>query len=357
MKRFLTILPIPLAVLMLLGGCGAAGEKSESMAVIYGVTAVLSFVLLVGYCCMEPKKDPWFLLLFSSVLVVNIGYLTLAISRSLDEALLANRLAYLGSVFLPLAMWMIILRVTKTQYKPWLPWILVGVGVMVFLVAASPGYLDIYYKEVYFEKVGGVTVLTKVYGPWHHLYLVYLLGYFTMTSVIVIRVAAEKKMESAAYTVILATAVFVNMGVWLIEQLVRLDFEFLSMSYIISEAFLLGLHLVMRTHARQQVPAVPVAEETPVQLQAVPVEESPGDPACRLDSECITLFLSGMRELTPTERTIFECYTAGRSSKEVMAQLNIKENTLKFHNRNIYSKLGVSSRKQLLEIHRQLPEE
>ena len=35
-----------------------------------------------------------------------------------------------------------------------------------------------------------------------------------------------------------------------------------------------------------------------------------------------------------------------------MAELNIKENTLKFHNKNLYSKLGVSSRKQLLEIYR-----
>jgi DNA-binding CsgD family transcriptional regulator len=37
-----------------------------------------------------------------------------------------------------------------------------------------------------------------------------------------------------------------------------------------------------------------------------------------------------------------------------MAILNIKENTLKFHNKNIYGKLGVSSRKQLLEIHKQI---
>jgi DNA-binding CsgD family transcriptional regulator len=33
-----------------------------------------------------------------------------------------------------------------------------------------------------------------------------------------------------------------------------------------------------------------------------------------------------------------------------MLSLNIKENTLKYHNRNIYNKLGVSSRKQLIEL-------
>ncbi|MBR5874808.1 MAG: hypothetical protein IKY90_08770, partial [Oscillospiraceae bacterium] len=31
---------------------------------------------------------------------------------------------------------------------------------------------------------------------------------------------------------------------------------------------------------------------------------------------------------------------------------NIKESTLKYHNRNIYSKLGVANRKQLLEMNK-----
>ena len=35
-------------------------------------------------------------------------------------------------------------------------------------------------------------------------------------------------------------------------------------------------------------------------------------------------------------------------AKEILAILGVTENTLKFHNKNIYNKLGVSSRKQLL---------
>jgi DNA-binding CsgD family transcriptional regulator len=40
-----------------------------------------------------------------------------------------------------------------------------------------------------------------------------------------------------------------------------------------------------------------------------------------------------------------------------MEQLNIKENTLKFHNKNIYGKLGVSSRKQLIATYSDLNRE
>ena len=60
--------------------------------------------------------------------------------------------------------------------------------------------------------------------------------------------------------------------------------------------------------------------------------------------------MNGLKQLTPTEREVFDAYIARATTKEVMAKLNIKESTLKYHNRNIYGKLGVSSRKELLEL-------
>ena len=41
--------------------------------------------------------------------------------------------------------------------------------------------------------------------------------------------------------------------------------------------------------------------------------------------------------LTPTEKAIFDFYIEGKSTKEIMKELDITENTLKFHNKNIYS--------------------
>ena len=53
---------------------------------------------------------------------------------------------------------------------------------------------------------------------------------------------------------------------------------------------------------------------------------------------------------TQTEKLIYDLYINGKSTKEVLEEMNIKENTLKYHNKNIYSKLGVPSRKVLKEI-------
>lgn len=68
-----------------------------------------------------------------------------------------------------------------------------------------------------------------------------------------------------------------------------------------------------------------------------------------IDPDDYSHFLDGLHRLTPAEQRIFDLYLAGKSAKEILDVLQIKENTLKFHNKSIYSKLGVSSRKQLLQ--------
>ena len=61
-------------------------------------------------------------------------------------------------------------------------------------------------------------------------------------------------------------------------------------------------------------------------------------------------FISNLGTLTPTENRVYELYLSGKSAKEIISILGITENTLKYHNKNIYSKLGISSRKQLLRF-------
>lgn len=349
MRRTLVKLsPLPL-VMLLLPGCASIGEKAASMSAVYGIAAVLSLALLVIYAGTVKKRDLWYLLLFASIAVVDVGYFALAISRGLGEALLANRVSYLGSVFLPLSMLMIIINATHIRYRKWMPGALLGLAVVVFLIAASPGYLPIYYKDVSFEIVDGVATLVKVYGPLHVLYLVYLLGYFAAMIGTIVHATLKDKIDSLAYAVIIAIAVFVNLGVWMIEQLVEIDFEFLSISYIISECFLLGLHFLMAEAEKLKQPGT-----------AAPAVEVQAEPSWKIntlaekDPEAIERFREGLVELTPKERELYECYVAGMTTDVIMEKLAIKENTLKFHSRNLYSKLGVKSRKQLMEIHKKI---
>lgn len=59
-------------------------------------------------------------------------------------------------------------------------------------------------------------------------------------------------------------------------------------------------------------------------------------------------FKLGLETLTAKEKEVFNYYIAGKTVKQIMEILQLKESTVRFHNKNIYSKLGIHSLKQLL---------
>ncbi|MBR5798789.1 MAG: helix-turn-helix transcriptional regulator [Lachnospiraceae bacterium] len=141
------------------------------------------------------------------------------------------------------------------------------------------------------------------------------------------------------------------------EQFVDINFEILSVSYVITEMFLLGLHILLKEQARR-ITNIGTSDNINITDELLPVQ-SPDNPSSTLtadttipstDEEMYNQFIAGIASLTPTELSIFRFYLDQKSTKEIMVMLNIKENTLKFHNKNIYGKLGVSSRKQLVSI-------
>lgn len=52
----------------------------------------------------------------------------------------------------------------------------------------------------------------------------------------------------------------------------------------------------------------------------------------------------GQEELTKTERKILQAIVKGRANKEIAYDLNVSENTVKTHVKNVFEKLGVSDR-------------
>ena len=263
----------------------AAGGKAGNMSIIYGVLFGLSFLLFWGYCFFVKKKTVWFVLLYIAVFVVNGGYLALSLAKNLDGALLANQLSYFGSAMLPLAMLMIIINTCRIPHPKWLTLIFVLISLSAFLLAASGGYSDLYYKEVSVIEVNGVCCLEKVYGPLHFLYTVYLFAYFGMMITAIAYASIRKSIASCKYVVFLASAVFANLVIWFVEQLIYVNFEFLSVSYIATELLLLSVHSMV------QDLSFPLSSAQP--HLTIPLEKTISTPCLRMSRRCLLRFPSG----------------------------------------------------------------
>lgn len=304
--------------------------------ILYGVATVISLLLIVGYCKIIKKKDVWFVLLYTAVMTVNAGYLTMALSGTLEEALLANRIAYLGSVLLPLCMLMIIMNICRLNYPKWLTYVLFTISGIVFVIAASGGYTDWYYADVSIVDIDGATKLVKEYGPLHNVYYVYLFSAFlTMAGVILVAVI-KKHVFSWKHAALILCATFGNIMIWLIEQLVKGDFEFLSISYIITELFLLFIYGLLQDHGIIDDLGIDASKFTLIQDD-------------KLDIERLMELNPELKELTAREIEVLIPLLEDKKRKEIADELSVTEHTIKKHTAHIFAKLEVANRKELHE--------
>lgn len=223
--------------------CGGKPQKGrrKHMSLVYGIISLFALIL-AGVCILvDEKKEKWLLLLFISVFVCDLGYFLISISKTLAFALMANRIAYLGRVFLPFFMFMKILNLCGLSYRKWLPGILAAVSGVVLIIAASPGFSTVYYSTVSIEF--SESLINS-----------YLFLYFGAMLLVIGWSAARNRLVSRVYGVFLLCAVFINIAVWFIEQLIPRGFEALSVSYLLSEALLLFLQgAFQKYNIRQRV--------------------------------------------------------------------------------------------------------
>lgn len=77
-------------------------------------------------------------------------------------------------------------------------------------------------------------------------------------------------------------------------------------------------------------------------------EEDVAEVVPAVDPERFRRFLECLKTLSPAEQRVFDLYVQEYKAKDIAAKLHLSRNTVKFHNGNIYSKLEVGSRKELL---------
>ena len=163
-------------------------------------------------------------------------------------AMFANGMSYFGAAYSMLAMLLIISEVCQVRKRKWRKALFVGISTAAFLLAASGDWLGLYYTSVDITSVGGMTKLVKEYGPLHILYTVYLLSYVLIMVGMIYYAVKKQRLSSFKYTMLLFVAVLLNLGVWAVEQGFNEDFEFLSVSYIVTEVILLLLYSMLRDY-------------------------------------------------------------------------------------------------------------
>ena len=312
---------------------------------VYGAVALLSVLILVSYYLFDKKKDRRFLALFCCVATSNLGYFLLSICRSLAVAKLANAISYFGGAFSMLIMLLIIYDVCQMRKRKWLTWSLIGISTVFFALAASGDWLGLYYRAVSLDIVNGTTHLVKEYGPLHGLYALYLAGYVVLMLLCIGYAAKSKRLYSPKYTIFLLVTVFLNVGVWLVEQTIEEEFEFLSVSYMITEVLLLLIYNMLCDYGIIRPESGILSVQMLTQLNTRQVD--PGALPSGME-DMFRGFADKAKTLSAAERRILNYYIDGHEISEIPDLAFISIHTVKKHNRSIYQKLEIASRDELM---------
>ena len=87
------------------------------MEIGYAICLIAAVGLLIAYLWMVKDKEFWLTMLYISIAVVNLGYLLMSLANTVGFAVFANDVAYLGSVFLCMCMFLTIIRLCGFEVK------------------------------------------------------------------------------------------------------------------------------------------------------------------------------------------------------------------------------------------------
>ena len=314
------------------------------MTVEYLICLVAAIGLLIAYTVLVKNKEFWMTMLYISITVVNLGYFLISLAKTVGFALFANDVAYFGSVFLCMFMLFTIIRLCGFSVSKYIVAFCTVVGALMFAIIASSPWIPLYYTAVDIEIIDGSARLVKEYGVLHPLYLFYLLAYFVGMITAIIHSMVKKKIGKPKMAGLIAGIVCGNLVVWIFEKLVSWEYEFLSVTYLISELMLLMVYWMMQDYVLKRDVASFVCsdrESLGVDIATMPMNIKIGK---------VLFFVKNGETLAPREREILELILENKKRREIAEELCLSENTVKTYTRTLYSKLGVGSRDELFSL-------
>ena len=316
------------------------------MVVVYGLLFVLSLIMPVGHFRSAQRKqnEVWLYNLYICICIVNLGYLLLSLSKTVAFALFANKIAYFGQAYVMLCMFMLISKLSGYTYPKWIRITLIALSAVMFGLVATTGYLDWYYKDVALIYEDGAAKLVKEYGVLHPVYLMYVLGYFVAMVAVIAASLKWKRVASQKVAGLMIVVVLSNIAMWLVEKLVALNFEFLSVSYVMSEFVFFFIFWILQDYVH--VRDLPVGEAVEKHGPIIVV-----DSLSRAEKmERILSKLPQGKHLTARQIEMLEGILDGKSRKQIATELHLSENTVKMHMGLLYENLGVSGKDEIYTL-------
>lgn len=203
---------------------------------------ILSFIAALNFIVsfrVNPKQCGSYILLFFAVFVSCVGHLFIALSTNVDQVVLANKLNYMGGIFLPMLTFDISLSVCNIRAPAWFHTLLMVITFVVLALSATVGFSDIYYKTVEFVSINGVGNYVATYGPGHDAFNFMLFGFVAANISLIVYAFIKKKGVSFKSLVALSFIEAATIFSFFLSRFLESDTMVMPAIYVFDQVMLL----------------------------------------------------------------------------------------------------------------------
>ncbi len=213
----------------------------------YTISFLLSLIMTMIYMAMWHRHfDIHMTMVFALLPIVNMGYMMLSQAKSLEAALLANKVTYLGGCYLLLFVMLAILRLCNFEYDRRINVILILFNTFIYLSALTMGSdIKIFYKNVEYKEVNGVGELVKSYGPLHTVFYIMVISCFVISLAAMLYSYFKRNEASNKIILGLLFTEMISLIAFFGGRMITKDIEFVPIVYVIDQIVYIAISLRM----------------------------------------------------------------------------------------------------------------
>ena len=209
--------------------------------VIQYIGIIMTLLGLMYLLQQWPSRPQSFMLFLGlSMLVNSVGYLFEITATSLETALMATKLSYVGKVYIPPLAFFFVLHYCRIKVSKWLGAVMAVVHTVVLVLVLTCEYQDLFYKNLDFEKEGLFPHLEHLHGPVYVGYTALILCYsISMLGICVYRYKKSEQEERNKVACLSMIVLLPVLGLVLYLTGITKEYDATAVSYVLSGIVLL----------------------------------------------------------------------------------------------------------------------
>lgn len=215
-------------------------ERGIVMINYYSIMFILSIMsfFVIWFEYQNRKANYRYMVVTMIMMVANAGYLAVSLSTSVEEVILANKILYLGSCFVPPVILSLICSLINYRMRLWMKSMLYGASIFIYGMVLTIGYNDLYYKDVYLKSYRDATVIGHTYGIGHTFFYLFLVGHIVLEICMIARMVMRRRSVSKRNLLGISIIVTVNVYLFMVGKYINPLIETTPLTYAITGGIL-----------------------------------------------------------------------------------------------------------------------